>query len=168
MEGWRARPRFVTHRLPERLGGLGPRSGNEWSFVLVPGWRDLLHASLEEVCARQYVACNEAALKAGEGIDPERWHRLSYEELTARPEETLAALCKRVGVPFDPAIEAYARGLSERLSFTALSAPREGKWRELNPEVESVRALLDPIERRLGYGRAAPGIPAFRIMKRVR
>src|SRR5215208_1631386 len=62
MEGWRARPRFVTYRLPERLEGLGPMSGNRWSFVLIPGWRDLRFSPLEEICARQYVACNEAAL----------------------------------------------------------------------------------------------------------
>jgi hypothetical protein len=151
MEGWRARPRFVTHRLPERLDGLGPRSGDEWSFALIPGWRDLVHAPLEEICARQYVACNEAALEAGEGLGPRRWHRLSYEQLIARPAETLAAVCEAVGVPFDPAIGAYASELSERPSFTALSAPREGKWRELNPEVEAVQGMLDPIERRLGY-----------------
>ena len=31
MEGWRARPRFVTYRLPLPLEGLGPLNGNRWS-----------------------------------------------------------------------------------------------------------------------------------------
>src|SRR5688500_16754877 len=31
LEGWRARPRFVTYRLPEPLEGLGPLSGDIWS-----------------------------------------------------------------------------------------------------------------------------------------
>ena len=44
IEGWRARPRFVTYRLPERLEGLGRLSGNRWSFVLIPGWRELRNA----------------------------------------------------------------------------------------------------------------------------
>jgi hypothetical protein len=29
MAGWRARPRFPTYRLPERLEGLGPLNGNQ-------------------------------------------------------------------------------------------------------------------------------------------
>ena len=64
MDAWRARPRFVKYRLPEPLTGLGSLSGSQWSFALVPGWRDLRNASLEEICARQYVACNEAVLAA--------------------------------------------------------------------------------------------------------
>ena len=31
--------------------GVGRLSGDKWSFVLVPGWRALRTASLEEVCA---------------------------------------------------------------------------------------------------------------------
>lgn len=151
MEGWRARPRFVTYELPERLDGLGDRSGKDWSFVLVPGWRELTHAPLEEVCARQYAACNEAVLDAFEAIGPERQTALAYEDLIADPERTLRSLFEWLDLPFETASREYADGLSERHSFTTLSAPRAGKWRELNPEVERVLASLEPLERRLGY-----------------
>ena len=33
VEAWKARPRFVKYRLPETLNGLGPLSGNQWSFA---------------------------------------------------------------------------------------------------------------------------------------
>jgi hypothetical protein len=52
IEGWRARPRFVTHHLPEPLRNIAPLDGERWSFALVPGWRDLRDAPLEEICAR--------------------------------------------------------------------------------------------------------------------
>ncbi|HEV2999425.1 MAG TPA: sulfotransferase, partial [Solirubrobacteraceae bacterium] len=81
IEGWRARPRFVTHRLPEPLAGIAPLDGERWSFALVPGWRELRDAPLEEVCARQYVACNEAALDGLAALPAERWTAVGYEAL---------------------------------------------------------------------------------------
>ena len=152
MEGWRARPRFVTYRLPERLDGLGPLSGPNWSFVLIPGWRQLRSAPLEEICARQYIACNEEVLEVRDGIEPSRWHDVAYEELTAAPLETIRSLFERLGLAFGPAVEEHARSLASRPSFTTLSPPRADKWRELNgPEVEKVLPLLAPVGRRLGY-----------------
>jgi Sulfotransferase family len=152
IEGWKARPRFVTYRLPERLDGLGPLAGDRWSFVLVPGWRGLRSAPLEEICARQYVACNEAVLEAREMVAPERWHEVAYEELVSAPLETLRALCERLDVPFDDAVAGHARRLRARPSFTALDAPRPGKWRERNRDaVDRVLPCVAPTERRLGY-----------------
>jgi Sulfotransferase family len=152
MEGWRARPRFVTYRLPERFDGLGPLSGNRWSFVLIPGWRELRSAPLEEICARQYIACNEDVLEARDAVDPSRWHELSYEELLAAPVETAESLFERLDLAFDSSIEEHARALPARPSFTTLTAPREGKWREANrAEVERVMPLVAPVARRLGY-----------------
>jgi hypothetical protein len=152
MEGWRARPRFVTYRLPERLEGLGPLSGNQWSFVLIPGWRELRSAPLEEICARQYIACNEEVLEARSAIEPSRWLEIAYEELIAAPVETTRSLFEGLGLVLDRSVEEYARALPGRPSFTTLSRPRLGKWQELNrAEVEGVLPFLEPVERRLGY-----------------
>ena len=152
MEGWRARPRFVTYRLPERLEGLGPLSGNRWSFVLIPGWRELRSAPLEEICARQYIACNEEALEARKAIDSSRWHEVAYEELIAAPVETSRSLFERLGLAFGRSVEEYARALPSRPSSTTLSPAKSDKWRELNrAEVERVLPLVAPLERRLGY-----------------
>jgi hypothetical protein len=152
MEAWRARPRFVKYRLPEPLDGLGDMSGNGWSFALIPGWRQLRDAPLEEICARQYIACNEAALNAREGVDPASWHEVSYEDLVASPVETARGLCERLELRFDPAIEDYAAALDRRPSSTTLSSPRPGKWREQNREaIERILPFTVPIERRLGY-----------------
>jgi Sulfotransferase family len=154
VEAWRARPRFVKYRLPEPLTGLGELSGNQWSFALVPGWRDLRSASLEEICAAQYVACNEAALEARAEIHPARWIDVAYEDLVAAPVEQLRELYEKLDLVFGAGAAAYAAGLSDNVSRTALAAPREEKWRERAETVERVLPLVADVERRLGYAPA--------------
>jgi hypothetical protein len=139
MEGWRARPRFVKYRLP---------SGHPWSFVLVPGWRELVRAPLEEICARQYIACNEAVLDARGAIEPSRWHELSYEELVAAPGDTLRGLFEFLGLPYT----SDAEGVLRTPARTTLTAPKPDKWREQNPEaIERILPIVRPVEARLGY-----------------
>jgi Sulfotransferase family len=152
MQAWRARPRFVKYRLPETLTGLGARSGNEWSFALVSGWRDLRHAPLEEICAQQYIACNEAVLAARATMDRGRWIDLSYEALVAEPVDELRAVYAALDLPFTTEAARYAEKLESNVSRTALTAPAAEKWREENRvEVERVLPLLIPTEVRLGY-----------------
>jgi hypothetical protein len=152
IEGWKARPRFVTYSLPERLGGLGALSGNLWSFALIPGWRELRSAPLEEICARQYVACNEAVLEARDTLGPSRWHEVAYEDLISAPLETARGLFERLDLPFGAAVEEHARALPERPSFTSLTSPRPDKWRDANrAQVERVLPLVAPVAERLGY-----------------
>ena len=151
MEGWRARPRFLKYRLPLELDGVETLNGNGWSFTLVPGWRDLQHASLEEICARQYVASNQAVLDAGSAIDRARWVDVRYEDLTGSPVETLSRVFHAIDEPFGGEVERFAGELAARVSATALTAPREGKWRDHNLEaVTRVLPLLAPTEQRLG------------------
>ena len=152
IEGWRARPRFVTYRLPEPLEGIAPLDGRLWSFVLVPGWRDLRRAPLEEICARQYVACNEALLEARERLEPSRWVDVVYEELVAAPTERLRDLFAFLGISFTPEAERFAASFDRTIAPTALTPPRREKWRQENPEaIRRVLPLVAETERRLGY-----------------
>jgi len=152
IEAWRARPRFVKYRLPEPLTGLGELSGDRWSLALVPGWRELREASLEEICAHQYIACNEAVLDARETMDSERWLDVAYEDLVASPVEQLGRLYEWLDLPFTGGAEQYAAGLAGNLARTTLTAPRPDKWREQNAEaIERILPLLAPVQHRLGY-----------------
>jgi len=152
MEAWRARPRFVKYRLPEPMTGIEPLDGRDWSLVLVPGWRDLGEARLEEICASQYVACNEAVLDARTSIDPSRWIDTTYEDLTRSPLDEFRRIYAALDLDFDPAAQSFAEGLAEQLTSTTLTAPRADKWREQNPEaISRVMPQLAEIERRLGY-----------------
>ena len=152
IEAWRARPRFVRYELPERLDGLGPLSGNLWSLVLVPGWRALTAAPLEEICARQYTACNDAALDARAAIDPARWIDVSYEDLVASPVDEVARLYERLDVELTESAADFAGRLVASPSPTTLTPPRPEKWREQNLEaIERILPLVRETERRLGY-----------------
>jgi hypothetical protein len=151
LEAWQARPRFVKYRLPEPLTGLGALSGDRWSFVLVPGWRELRAAPLEEICARQYVACNEAALGARDSLDASRWIDVSYDELVDSGVPLLRGLFDRLDLRFTSEAERFARDLNANVSATAVSAPEPGKWRERNADaIERILPLVAETERRLG------------------
>ena len=155
IEGWRARPRFVTYRLPEPLAGIAPLDGRLWSFVLVPGWRELRSAPLEEICARQYVACNEALLAARDEIEPSRWVDVVYEELVAAPAQRLRELFDRLGISFTREAEGFAASFERTVAPTALTPPRPDKWRDENPDaISRILPLVAATEERLGYERA--------------
>jgi Sulfotransferase family len=152
MEAWRARPRFVTHRLSEPLEGIGPLDGSRWSLVLIPGWRELRHAPLETICAHQYVACNEAALAALARLDPARWVKVGYEQLCDQPVATIRSLFAALGLVFTPAVQEAATRLRETATATAITPPRRGKWSEQNRDaVQRILPLVAATERRLGY-----------------
>jgi hypothetical protein len=152
LEAWRARPRFVKYRLPEPLTGLGALSGDRWSFALVPGWRELRAAPLEEICARQYVACNEAVLDARETMDASRWSDVSYEELVENGVPVLRDLFGRLDLRFTADVERFAADVHANVSATAVSGPQAGKWREQNRyAIERILPLVTATERRLGY-----------------
>ena len=152
VEAWKARPRFVKYRLPEPLTGLGALSGPQWSFVLVPGWRELLGGSLETICARQYVACNEAVLQERSSMDPARWIDVAYEDLVQTPVDGLRSLYGTLGLRFTSDAERFADRLADNPARTALSMPGVGKWREQNPEtIARIQPLVAETEQRLGY-----------------
>src|SRR3970282_278928 len=129
IEAWRARPRFVKYRLPEPLTRLGPLSGNLWSFVLVPGWRELRGALLEEICARQYVACNEAVLEARRAVAPSRWVDVTYEDLVRAPVEETGRIYECLGLDFTDEARHFAADLRGNLARTTLTEPEPDKWR---------------------------------------
>ena len=150
MEGWRARPRFVRYRLPEPLTGLGELDGERWSFVLVPGWRDLRAASLEEICAHQYVECNQAVLDA-RATSAATWVDLAYEDLLASPTEELRRVYGELGLSFGEAVERFGRELGTRRSATSLTAPGRDAQKRNEAAVERVAPRIETVERRLGY-----------------
>ena len=157
MEAWRARPRFVRYQLPEPLNGLGELSGDRWSLVLVPGWRDLRDAPLEEICARQYVACNNAVLEDRAALAGSSWVDVRYETLVAEPVDELRRVYDVLGLAFTEHAEQFARVLVENRSRTTLTSPRAEKWRDRNAgAVARVASQLAETERLLGYAAERP------------
>ena len=148
IQGWRAHPRFVTYTLPPAAG---EERGRDWSFVLIPGWRELVSAPVEEIAAHQYVSCNEAGLAAAGLVDPSRWISISYEDLVARPEEEVARILDRLGLGMTRAITEMVRRLDD-VPINTVTPPKADKWRDENrAEIERILPIIEPTERRLGY-----------------
>jgi hypothetical protein len=145
MEGWRRPDLFPGYRVPEPLAipGVPPE---RWAFTLIPGWRELARSPLEEVCARQWIACNEAVLDFRSGVGREvPWLELRYEDLIDSFDEVLAEIGAFAGLESIP-----SRG-AVPLS-NVVSPPGPEKWRELHgEEIRRVEPLIASTMARLGY-----------------
>jgi hypothetical protein len=123
---------------------------NEWHFFLPPGWRNYNRASLEEVCAFQWISANRLALEGRRLIPSENWIQLRYEDLFERPVAMFREAFEQLGVPFDAA-------LRQRCAYLAPTSivkgkPKKQKWKEHNPEaIERILPLIRPMMRELGY-----------------
>jgi len=122
------------------------RSNISSAFTLIPGWRELVASPLEEVCARQWMACNEAVLafcrNEGSGVP---CLRVTYESLIDRFDEVLDEIAAFAGVELNP----HPGGLSES---NIVSPPAREKWRHLHgEEIRRIEPLIAPTMEWLGY-----------------
>jgi hypothetical protein len=148
VNAWRT-PRYRTYRLPEphSIPGVDP---HWWKFVLYPGWREDAAGPLEVVCARQWVASNDHALRDLADVG-ERAVRVRYEDLVDSPENEVGRVLEFLGVPFDAALRAKAAAV-RTTPVNVVTPPERGKWRKENPaEIEAVTPLLRPTMEDLGY-----------------
>ncbi len=125
---------------------------HEWHFFLPPGWRNYNHASLEEVCAYQWLTANRLALDAARDVPPEQWIQIRYEDLLDRPVEVFRDAFTGLGIPFDATLEARCASLDRRPTSIVSGPPKRDKWRERHPE--AIARILDhirPMMDRLGY-----------------
>jgi hypothetical protein len=145
MEGWRRADLFPGYRVPERLAVSGVTS-HRWAFALIPGWRELAASPLEEVCARQWMVCNEAVLdfrrNEGRGVP---FLTVKYENLVNRLDAVLAEVTAFADVELNP----HPGFLSES---NIVSPPAREKWRHLHgEEIRRIEPLIAPTMERLGY-----------------
>jgi hypothetical protein len=123
---------------------------NEWHFFLPPGWRNYNRASLEEVCAFQWISANRLALEGRRLIPSESWIQLRYEDLFERPVEMFREAFERLGVPFDAALSQRCANLAP--TSIVKGRPKKQKWKEHNPEaIERILPMIRPMMRELGY-----------------
>jgi hypothetical protein len=125
---------------------------HEWHFFLPPGWRDYNRASLEEVCAFQWLSANRLALEASRGIPAEQWIQLRYEDIFERPMDMFREAFERLDLPFDAQMQERCAGLVERPTSIVKGAPKKQKWKEHNPEaIARIVPLIAPLMREMGY-----------------
>lgn len=124
----------------------------EWHFFLPPAWRDYNHASLEEVCAFQWMSANRLALDAARSLPAEQWIRVRYEDIFERPVEMFQDVFRRLGVPFDARMRVHCAGLAGRPTSIVKGTPKKQKWKESNPTaIEHILPTIAPLMREMGY-----------------
>lgn len=155
MEGWRFDGHFgLSQFLGQFPCEVGIDNGDfrEWSFFLPPGWRDYNHASLEEVCAFQWITANRMALKAKTLIPERQWVQLRYEDIFERPVDMFREAFDRLGLEFDARVQERCETLNKRPTSIVSGAPKTEKWREKNPEaIKRILERIQPLQLELGY-----------------
>jgi hypothetical protein len=149
IQGWKQPHLFPGYQVPERLGIPG-YTRERWAFTLIPGWRELASSPLEEICAWQWVRCNEAVLvhrERTQGSVP--YLGIRYEDLISDPPEVLARLASFLQIDFEKDLGHFAQRLPK---INVVSTPEREKWRRENPQaIERILPLIEPMMQRLGY-----------------
>jgi hypothetical protein len=153
IEGWGRGEEFAhwSRDLPAEVRIDGGRY-RRWCFFLFDGWRDYLERPIEEVCAAQYVAMNEAILDARGRVDAARWTEIDYEDLVRDPVAAFRGLWAALGLRFGARQEAHCRNVLGR-PYNAFSPIRLDKWKEQanRGRIERVLPQVLPTARRMGY-----------------
>jgi hypothetical protein len=149
MEGWKQPHLFPGYQVPERLDIPG-YSRNRWAFALIPGWQDLTTSPLEQICAWQWVRCNEAVSAHREqtqGRVP--YLTIRYEDLISDPSAVLPRVADFLQIDFEKSLGHFAEHLPQ---INVVSTPDREKWRRQNPEaIDRILPLIDPMMQALGY-----------------
>jgi hypothetical protein len=148
MEGWRQPHLFPGYEVPVKVQFPGVNRAR-WAFTLIPGWRDLLSRPLEEVCAWQWIRCNEAVLKyLRVGRLPAL--QIHYEDLTQNPGIGLLKIAEFLEIDYERELSRFTEQLPQ---VNVVSEPGEEKWRLKNPAaILRVEPLLEPLMQEFGYG----------------
>jgi hypothetical protein len=155
MDAWRAGGPFglrqVLGDFPERVAIDNGRF-DQWMMFLPPGWRAYNQASLEEVCAFQWIEANRLALEARDLVPEAQWVHVRYEDMFDRPVDMFRGIFESLGLPFDQEILKRCETLSKRPRSIVSGDPKRGKWRERNREgIERILHRIAPMMERLNY-----------------
>ena len=132
IEGWES-GRFVMY--PNLPGW----RGLPWSFLLVPGWRELAGQPLAAIAAAQWQRTMAILLNDLAAIHPRRVHALTYRDFLSNPAGNIARICAFAGVGWD-------RKLPDVLPLSqhTVSPPQPDKWRRheaaMAPYLSALRA----------------------------
>jgi hypothetical protein len=155
MDAWRARGPFglrqVLGEFPEKVA-IDNGQFDQWMMFLPPGWRAYNKASLEEVCAFQWITANRLALEAREVVPQAQWVQVRYEDIFERPVAMFEEIFERLELPFNEELRKRCETLSKQPRSIVSGDPRRGKWRERNREaIERILPMIAPMMKRLNY-----------------
>ena len=127
-----------------RMYDLPGWTGLPWSFLLVPGWRELVGKPLDEVVAAQWERTSQCLLDDLAELEGGQWIASDYARLLADPQAEVARLCAWAGWSWDRPL-----GSELPLSRSTTSRPDPGKWRRHADLIEPRLPALEPTEARI-------------------
>lgn len=131
IEGWEKQGSFVRFRdLPGWDLGY-------WCFVLPKGWRELNGASIAEIAAFQWRACNDAIMQDLSMLPASRKMAISYDQLIDKTPAAIKKICQFGNIKVDKNLHTVATNTLP-LSSTTVSTPDRDKWRSREKEIVSV------------------------------
>jgi LPS sulfotransferase NodH len=140
MEAWRA-GRWQTY---PRLGGFAL----PWSLLLPPGWEGMQGRPLEDIAAFQWQVTNSMILDDLAALPGNRWTSIDYGRLVADPVNSIATLCRFLGIEVDAAL-AQRLGSPLPAAQHTLTPPDAHKWERNESAIERVLPLVESTWRRL-------------------
>lgn len=107
--------------------------GIPWSLLLIPGWRELIGKSVQEICAAQWEYTTNKILDDLDRVAPGRWTVANYHRLVADPTSEVARLCRFAQLPWDDPLVGPLP-----LSRHTLTPPAPDKWKRNATELREV------------------------------
>jgi hypothetical protein len=152
IHGWSRPDEFGgwSHNLPANIQ-IDNSKYTRWCFFVFPGWRSYIKASIETVCAQQWITANQSVLSfRGAGSDT-GWIEVFYEDILSRPLETFRELYERLDIPFTDDVKEHCKNLLNN-PYNAFSPPRLNKWKEENRErIERIIPTIQETMMKMGY-----------------
>lgn len=143
INGWRhPAGRYRTYYVPQDLHIPDYEPRRRWCFTLIEGWRGYISSPIPEIAFAQWQQHAETIAQMRREVPPSQWMEIHFEELLARPEETLERICRAVDIRNTPVLRLKLDALTKQ-PVNALSSPRRDKWRRDNES--EIRALLPRI-----------------------
>jgi len=154
LDGWWSQEFVTYNRLPgwARL---------HWSFLLVPGWRDLAALPIPAIVVTQWSRTVETLIDDLAALAPAAWWVTSFDQLVTDPGHEVGRLAMFLGFSWDTDLAAPLAP-----SRSALTPPSPGKWQANVAELEPYLSLASGVIERcraIGHGPALGSVsPAAR------
>jgi hypothetical protein len=117
--------------------------GLPWSLLLIPGWRELIGAPLNQIVAWQWAQTTRVLLDDLTALPADRRRTIRYEAFIAAPQAQISNLCASLDLGWDQTLSA---GLP--IARHTVSAPKADKWRVHEAAIEAVAAIVEAQDRR--------------------
>lgn len=145
IEGWGKPDEYGAWAgdLPEKIeidGGHYTR----WCFFLPKHWRDYVSASIEDVCALQYVEINQAILEGKKLVPESQWVEIKYEDLLDDPVRGFQQAFESLGLSFSTDIQHHCETVLQR-PYNAFSEIKRDKWR-IGKNAQRIEVILPKVE----------------------